>query len=173
MLRSTVVVAVLALTFAACGGESGTGEKAQNEVTPVVRTGPAETPEETFANIKKIFANEEWSKVADFIPPSKIVEAEAEFKEQMADPGAALMLAMFEIDPEKAKTMTYREFMAAMFETMMKKDPIQMEEVMGSEILETIIDGDKATLKVKAGDKENDIELLREDGLWYMAEMGN
>ncbi len=155
MIRSVAGVAVLALIFSACGGG----------------TEPGSTPEDTFHAVKKAFADQDWAGIVELMPPSKIAKAEADFKKQMSGPFAEGMAGVLGQDVEEVRKMDYKEFTAAMLAKMVEKSPEEFASMQDSVIVETKIDGDKATMKVKSGDEEQTIEFLKENGLWYWGDL--
>ena len=154
MFRTIVAAAVLAMVFTACGGGSE----------------PGSTPEDSFEAIQKVIKNKNWEAMADFIPPSKLEGAEKQFKEGLDGPGGAMMAAMFGIELEELKGMDYRSFIAMMFEKMSEKDPKQTMLMQEGTIKDSRIDGKTATLIIAHGDDEEEVKLVQEGGIWYMAD---
>ena len=151
MKRSTAVLALMALTLAACGGG-----------------GPGNTPEATYEAARRVVADKDWDGLLEFIPPSEWEENEKEFKAERDAGKLSGTAADLELDAEAVKTMSYRDFMVKMLEVAATKKPEQLEKIVKAEVVETKIDGDKATITTKIGDKKDEVRLVKENGVWYM-----
>ncbi len=157
MYRTIVLTVALALVFTACGGGDG----------------PGATPEDTFNHIQADMKSGNWEAIVDYVPPSKLPEAEKQFKKTLeSEMGLNMMAGVLGVKPEELKTMDFRTAMGKMLEKMMQKDSKEMDRIVNSTIKESKIDGKKATITVTHGDKTEEIELVEEDGRWYMADFG-
>ena len=159
MTRFPAAMLVLALTLSACGGGAGA------------------TPKSTFEASKNAVANKDWSALFDLIAPSARKKMEKEFEDQkklMDNPEsmeAKMLMGMLGISAEEMKNMTMRDMFVKMMTTATKMNSDEVARMKTAKIVETRIDGDKATMKVKMGDREKTITLVREDGKWYMPSM--
>ncbi len=154
-------VAVLAglLLFAACsGGSAGT------------------TPQATFESMKKVAGAKDWGGLYDLVEPSAREEAEKNWQEQkkkLDSPegkmGLKMMAGMFGLDAEKIPEMSMKELFVAMLEKFSDMPQgKKVQEFAEATILDTKIDGDKATIKFKAGGKEDSMNLKKVGGSWYL-----
>jgi hypothetical protein len=172
MNRSAAGVALLALFFAACGGEGAPASSTEGapEVTAQGNV-PGATPEASFTALQRAFAAKDWSAIIDFMPPSSVAAQEAKHKENLSGPLGELMAARLELEPEAVNAMSFKDYTAAVFGQSMEMNPKKMNSILNSTIIDTKIEGDRATIKVNTGEKEQDASFQLEDGLWYWSSL--
>ena len=72
------------------------------------------------------------------------------------------------VSPDEIKGMSFREFTIKMMEAIAKKDPKNIDRFKDATIEDSKIEGDKATLTLKGGDKTRTFKLHKTDGVWYL-----
>ena len=139
-----------------------------------------DTPEKTFAEAKQAAAAKDLTALYDLIAPSDRKEMEAEtekIKARMAAPEGADELKgiaeMAGIPPAELLKLSARDLGLKMMAAMAKIEPEGYEERFGKFIRGAIqaskIDGDVCVLRVKHGERTEDVELAREGGRWYLS----
>jgi major membrane immunogen (membrane-anchored lipoprotein) len=138
--------------------------------------GGGSTPEGTFESVKKLTAAKDWDGFYDLLAPSARTQAEKEWEEKEFDsPEGKLELQMMAslsgVDAEKIPQMSLKEFfgtMAAKMTEMGGPAAAEFEKFKDAKIVDSRIEGDMATLTFKVGDREEKIEMVKEDGSWYL-----
>lgn len=172
MIRLAVAVTVLALCFAACGDEGATESSPEGAaVSAPQQNVPGSSPEDSFKALQRAFADKDWSAIIDFMPPSSVTAQEAKHKESLTGPMGEMMAERLELDLDTAKAMPFLEYTARVFGQSMEMNPKKMDSILNSKIITTVIEGDRATVKVNTGEKEQDAAFQREDGLWYWSSL--
>jgi hypothetical protein len=150
MNKTILAAAVLALAFAACGGGAGS------------------SPESTFEAMRQAAINKDGGTMYDLLSPEARKQATAGF-EQMKDapPQAKEAVAkQMGITAGELDSMTPRDFFALMMEK--NADDKMVEEAKSSKIVESKVEGDKATLTVETNGEKETVQLIRVDGKWFL-----
>lgn len=132
------------------------------------RAGPGKTPEATFESIRKNFLKEDWRALyAMFSPKGRkaLEERWASAKELVkADPQLKVRMKL----PDNYESMNSEDAFIHSIKTS-ENIPLLKAQLKGATIVSVDIDGDKATVKWKAGDGEKSTyRMSRVDGLWYL-----
>jgi hypothetical protein len=144
-----MILLVLGVMFGACGG------------------GGASTPEAAFESLKSAALNKDGGALYDMMAPSEVARAEKEWEDakNSADRSTG-MAQMLGVSVEELKAMSFRDMFVRM------ADKQESTEEISLELVETTVDGDKATLKIKSTKGVDSVSLVKEDGKWYLASVG-
>ena len=155
MKPGIVFAALAAVLLAACGGGG---------------TDAADTPEASFEAAQKAAADRDYKAMVELMAPSVRAESEEQWKKSLEGPGVGMMAKMLDKSEDEVKSMSFSEYMATLLEKQAEKDPSMIDSMKGATIKEKKVDGDRCVLTVtKANGKEDDVNLVREGGKWYLA----
>ena len=147
-MRYAAPLFVLGILLAACGGG-----------------GPGGTPQETFDAMKSAMESEDWGTIFDIMSPDRRKELENELKGDEEDVGA-----MIGKSAEDVKSMSVREVFVEVMAKFVEMDRSKIDQAKKAEFVEEKIDGDHATVKIKVGDDEDTVRMVKVDGKWYLDE---
>ncbi len=139
-----------------------------------------ESPEQTFADLKKAAATRNVAAIFDALAPSDRKELEEDAKKQkeiLATPEGAPILkelaGLLGLKEEEVLKLSVRDSMVRMMTKMAEREPEPFDKEFAKfrdgTIVEKKIDGDWCLLKVKVKDREEEVELAREGGKWYLS----
>lgn len=139
-----------------------------------------DTPEQTFAEVKKAATAKDWAALYDALSPFDRKELDEDWKtkkERLGSPEGARELKMsaqvLGISEEEIRKMSGRDMMIRMMGKMADLDPAAFDREFGKfkagAIASQKIEGDVCLLTVKTGEKEEEVELAREGGKWYLS----
>ncbi|MDQ7778427.1 MAG: hypothetical protein RDV41_01805 [Planctomycetota bacterium] len=154
-LSVLVVFAGLAMLAGGCGGGKG-------------------TPEAAFETFKNAMVNEDFGAAWDCLSKNAQTGMDGMFKmiEGMGAASADDFKKEFDCTPEEFGKLSAREKFIKMGKSQTKKetDPAakqkEKDEIKSAKVTNTKIEGDKATLTIKTGDKEDTMSLVKEGNEW-------
>ncbi len=152
-MKLSVMILALGLLMGACGGG-----------------GPGDTPEATFEALKSAVANHDFGGMFDMMAESTKEQMKPMFDALKAAPEAQ-QKAMCEgmgIDAGSLDGMSFRDFFIMRGEKAAEEEEDDFENMKDAEIIETKIDGEKATIKYKAGGETDTMKFILVDGKWVI-----
>jgi hypothetical protein len=144
-----MILLVLGVMFGACGGA-------------------ASPPEAAFESLKSAAVSQDWGAIYDLMAPSEVAKAEKDWEDAKKSPQMSRAIAEeLKLSVAEFKGMSYRDTFVKMVEIQKST-----EEISASELVETTVDGARATLKIKSAKGVESLRLVKEDGKWYVTGMG-
>ena len=153
-MRTTTALITISLLLVACSGGS--------------------TPEAAFETMKARAAARDWGGFYDLIAPSVRKQAEAKWevsKKELDTDAGRMVTTGLGLDPEKVSQMSLREFFVALIgkrTEMSDGQPGQLTAFANAVITDKKVEGDRATILYKTGDREEELKMAKEGGSWYL-----
>jgi hypothetical protein len=139
--------------------------------------GGAKTPEAAFRQVQTAIMNKDGAGVYDAISPSERRQMEAQWKQQMSSEQGKLVVAMLaatmKMDPKEAQSMSARDFFIMLFSKMGEMGGDDLAKLRDARIVSKRMEGNRCILRVRSGDKEDDVATVKEGGRWYLTGMGS
>lgn len=138
------------------------------------KKGGASTPEQALKAMIEEAKKENWGAIYDSISKDSVTKMEKMMKDMLN-----MFVQMAKMNPEAAKNPEFQKMMELVntngkdfFIKLATIKPEDTKKFVASlndiQILKSDIQGDKATLTVKAEDKEETVDFIKEDGVWKL-----
>lgn len=150
---------VAGLISAGCGGGVGEGE----------------TPEGAFRKVRDAAAAKNWETLFTCIAPSErktSEEAWEEQKRQLDSPDGDAISDKMGMDKERLGKMSFKEYFFAAMNKLAGVPGTRMAEVKTARIIGRQIEGNRCTLTFRTGDTEGSLDMVQEEGRWYLGGAG-
>jgi hypothetical protein len=151
-MRYGLVLAAVAVFMVACGGGGAAGA----------------TPKDTFDAVKKLAEKKDFGGFYDSLSAGSKKKFDEQFegmKKQWAGLDAAMKTEMEKTLGDPTKMANAREF----FVKSAEKNPDKAAEIAKATFVEAKEEGNKATVKFKIGEKDDEMKMEKVDGKWYVS----
>ncbi|MCU0726548.1 MAG: hypothetical protein MUE73_12285 [Planctomycetes bacterium] len=131
---------------------------------------PGPTPEATFETVRKAVADRRWGTVFDLLAGKELerfkrqLDADRSMNEEQRNE----LLEELGLSARELDAISPRDYYIRFTEVRSRAKPELTDRIAKAGIDEVKVDGERAVITYRTGEKSREMELARREGLWYV-----